>query len=228
MENHPHYGGYETLDRVASGGGRGGIPAFWEKTPERPTSVMWRSHNTNGAFARATLALPRALPALTSPRPHAIIFPRAATPLALMRATPGASSKSPSPVRCWPLFAPNAERNVRRAGRTRLIAPDGTMQNKVQVALIAATALAAAGSNASAHARHDHRHVQSGFVAGLGEGLVHMLRSADRRPHAWCGWYARQLVRAILARPITLLVTGRTGAEQLRHMQVQSSSGRTM
>lgn len=46
---------------------------------------------------------------------------------------------------------------------------------------------------AEAHHRHYHHiHSYHNFAQGLGAGLAHMMNSA--RPHAWCGWYMRELL----------------------------------
>src|SRR5271156_1055265 len=47
---------------------------------------------------------------------------------------------------------------------------------------------------AEAHHRYHHHMVRAhSMVDGLGYGLVHMMNSMGRRPHAWCGYYMREL-----------------------------------
>lgn len=67
------------------------------------------------------------------------------------------------------------------------------------IAAIALVLMVASPAYARGHHghRHHHRHhyqhivVVHSFQEGLGHGLEHMMNSA--RPHAWCGWYMRQL-----------------------------------
>lgn len=67
----------------------------------------------------------------------------------------------------------------------------------VAILIVAAakTAGAAERHHRAHHYSHHHRHYDhmNPVAEGLGRGLIHMLDSA-RRPHAWCGWYMRQVM----------------------------------